>query len=457
MIWAGLLLFLAALLAAAEKSSRRRLTALRIPAGSTRRLLPDGLALLALALLGATLAVTSAAPADRSGPTLVLAIDVSRSMAAADVAPSRLERAKAEARLLLDGLPEARFALVPFAGEAVVQVPFTTDRPALAFFLDRLTVTTLAASGSGPEEAVTAARRLLAGEPGGGAIVLLTDGERTLDAPAPAIPKGAPLFIFPLGTETGAPLPDDEGRPRRGPDGVILQTRCDRAALGRLAGTAGGELIEAPAGAFAAPDLIRRLHPAPGMAGGAAWFWIALVALALLLRQLPWRPRWEGALVATLLVAGSLGACRNDRTPSPRQAFAEALALARSGEPLAAAEDFAALHFSDPGERAAALYNQGTLLLLANRPKEALTPLQQGLLLAPGDGDLRRNLALALRRLGADRPPGLGEGEENAPGGGGNDLSRDEALQLLEAVRPEVGAPPSSARAAREVAPRRDW
>ncbi len=99
----------------------------------------------ALVLLAATLLVVSLAgprfgttvrDVERKGVDLLIALDVSSSMQAEDVAPNRLERAKNEIKKLVDGLSGDRVGLILFAGDAFIQCPLTTDYDAVRLFLD---------------------------------------------------------------------------------------------------------------------------------------------------------------------------------------------------------------------------------------------------------------------------------------------------------------------------------
>ncbi|MEX1055318.1 MAG: VWA domain-containing protein, partial [Rhodothermales bacterium] len=113
-------------LAAAVSSRRRRWKAAAVV---------GGVLLLALALAGPRFG-TKLREVKREGIDLVIALDVSASMMAEDVAPNRLSRAKNEIKKLLGELRGDRVALIIFAGDAFIQCPLTTDYSALRLFLD---------------------------------------------------------------------------------------------------------------------------------------------------------------------------------------------------------------------------------------------------------------------------------------------------------------------------------
>lgn len=454
-----LLLFsLAVLLGAAERRSRGLLRELGQPTATGRRLLPDLAALAALVLL--FWPAPPADPAPPSGPALALAVDVSASMAAEDTPPSRLERARTEIRALVAGLPQARFALLPFAGEPVLQVPLTADREAVLFFVDRLAPGTVGAPGSAPEEAVSAAAGALSEFEGEKAIVLFSDGERTVSEPAPVLTAGIPVHVVPLGTDAGSPIMDDKGRPRRDAEGKILLTRSDTERLHRMAETTGGEMLGT--GSPAVGPLLERLAPSdhPREYPGRSPLLLPAI-LILLLRHLPFSLRRLrlGASLALLLLFLPLTACEDGQSRQGRELFARAGRLELAGETDGAMDCYArAADLLEGEERAAALYNRGTLLLVGGSPREALSLLEEAMILSPGDDAIRLNMALTLRALGEPPFPGVGDGGERNADGEGSGMSREEALQLLENIRPAPDAPAAVARAqVRDKTPERDW
>lgn len=446
------------LIAAAERRSRRLLRNMGQPVGSRSRLLADLAALAALALL--LWPAPPAAPVPVSGPALALAVDVSASMAASDTLPSRLEQAKDEIRALAAGLPGARFALLPFAGAPVLQVPLTGDKEALLFFVDRLAPKAVAAPGSAPEEAALAAGRVLDGVAGERAVILFSDGERTVPEPAPLSAAGIPVYTVPLGTEDGHPLMDEKGQPLRDEAGHVLLTRSDPERLRRIAETSGGTVLAAE-GSPAVTPLIERWAPKedrprhPGPTSPAV-----LAVLLLLLRHLPFRRRrWRlGAALALTLLLLPLAACEKGELHEGRELFSRAVRQQSRGHAKEAANLFArAAALLEGEDRAAALFNRGTLLFAGGNPSMALPSLEEALLLCPGDMACRLNLALALRALGDDRLAGVGDGDLPGNDDDGPAMSRSQALQLLESIRPEPDAPVAARTPLREKAPARDW
>ena len=153
--------------------------------------------------------------AQRKGVDVMLVLDVSRSMQAEDVKPSRLARAKYQIRGLLDLLRGDRVGLVVFAGQAFVQCPLTTDYGAVEMFLDVLDAGAIPVQGTAIGDAVRLATRSFEESEGQHkAIVLFTDGEdhvgRPLAAAQAAAAQDIRLFAVGLGTPGGELIPTEE-------------------------------------------------------------------------------------------------------------------------------------------------------------------------------------------------------------------------------------------------------
>lgn len=204
MIW--LLLPVGILLGWREWNCRKQMIQFGQPPGSWTRVAYD------LCTLGALIfllqpTTTKVSAEIKNKVSLAIAIDVSASMATQTSGISRLELARQEILVLLDSLAGARVALIPFAGEPVVQVPLTTDHEALRFFLGALESGQVSASGSAPEEAAALAQQLLQGIAGDKAVLLISDGERTYPLPAPELGKEIPVYTLSPGGTFPAEVP----------------------------------------------------------------------------------------------------------------------------------------------------------------------------------------------------------------------------------------------------------
>jgi Ca-activated chloride channel homolog len=212
-----------------------------------RRHLPAAIYLLALTTLVAGLARPARderVPRERA--TVIMAIDVSLSMQATDVRPSRIEAAEAAAQSFLDILPERiNVGLVTFAGTASLRVPPTTDRDAVRNVLDSLELAEATATGEAIYSSLDAIASVPPDEEGTAPparIVLMTDGARTVgrseDVAADAArDANVPVSTIAFGTDFGTiRLPDD---PR------IIPVPVDRPAMRTIAERTGGRFYTA--------------------------------------------------------------------------------------------------------------------------------------------------------------------------------------------------------------------
>ncbi len=207
-----------------------------------------GVALLSLALAGPQVG-TVLKEVTREGVDVIIALDVSRSMDAEDVAPNRLSRAKNEIRKLLGSLRGDRVGLVIFAGDAFLQCPLTTDYSALRLFLDVADRDLLATPGTDFERALEEAVRALDGaaaEPTASersrALIFVSDGDNHVanleSILGRAREAGIVIYTVGVGETGGVPIPVYEGGRRtfhRDLAGDVVQTKLEEAELKRLA------------------------------------------------------------------------------------------------------------------------------------------------------------------------------------------------------------------------------
>lgn len=394
------------------------------------------------------------------GPDLALTIDVSGSMASTDRGESRLTQAQREARTLITALPHSRFSLTLIGGEGVIQAPLTEDHEAILFFIDRLQANMVASPGSAPEEGVLTALSTLTNPAIEKAVILISDGERTVPTPAPRLPQSIPVYTIAVGSAGGSPVLGSNGNERRDRHGAVIISKRDEDRLRQIAEVSKGKFLQSAENAPATLALIERWRPAEIPAPpGLWWLWAALGLL--LLRQFPWSRKargWSAWVPAFTMLALTVSACgsiidhgENDFDLGMRQA--------KNGAFEEAAGAFARASGALPAdERGLVLYNQGTTLLQAGAAEPAVIALEQALLLLPGDTAIRTNLALALRLLG-DRPAsGSGDGDNRGDESSGDaPMNREQALQLVEAVKPQAFAAAASQAEIRERTVERDW
>ena len=198
----------------------------RPPVSRLPRLLMCAVAVVAVLALAGPSWQRLPSPVFETTESRVLVLDLSASMNADDIRPSRLARARYAATDLLRGLPEGRFALVAFAGSAFAVAPLTTDRETVRHLLDSLTPELMPVPGGRIGEGLAAAHELLRnGAAVDGEVILLTDS--TPDAAALAQAEALAL---------GAANSDEPHRhfPGNRPSVLISWDKTTPYALGRL-------------------------------------------------------------------------------------------------------------------------------------------------------------------------------------------------------------------------------
>ncbi|MCX5882815.1 MAG: VWA domain-containing protein [Deltaproteobacteria bacterium] len=193
---------------------------------------------------------------EQKGVDLIVAVDLSRSMLATDIQPTRLDRAKREIYDLLAMLKGDRIGLVAFAGTAFLQCPLTLDYEAFHLFLNTLTPDFMPIGGTDISGAVTASLSAFDQKANSQkAIILITDGENTgkadpLEAAESARKAGVKLFCIGVGSDEGAPIPAETGGIKKDRSGNIILTRIDEETLKKMAVLTGGAYVRSVAGSM---------------------------------------------------------------------------------------------------------------------------------------------------------------------------------------------------------------
>lgn len=387
-------------------------------------------------------------PVYRSGQALVIALDLSRSMDARDLKPSRLARARYKLADLLARRPAAQVALVVYAAEGFAVTPLTSDVDTIASQLPALGTDLMPAQGSNVSAALeTAARLVRQAGLAGGDVLVVSDGVGPAErqrALAVAERHGLRVSVLGTGGTRPVPVPDGSRGALRDAGGRVVTTALDEASLkalvrdgryarisvddsdlDRLAAVWSRPPVQAPAlpsgleadrWEEAGPWLLLLALPlvAAAFRRGAVW---VLVGAVVLPPPAPAAGLWQrdDQAAAELLDRGeAASAARRFADPAWR-----GIAHYRAGDFAAAARDFAA------GSDADSHYNRGNALARLGRYEEAMAAYRRALALDPAHRDARHNLAL-LERLPKPPPAGErsgdhGDGQRHGDTGDGTD------------------------------------
>ncbi len=398
--------------------------------------LPYALFALCWALAATALAGPSwerlAQPVYRSGTARVVALDLSRSMQAADVQPSRLGRARFKAADLLTNAGDAQLGLVAFAGDAFVVAPVTDDAATLLNLLPALEPALMPVQGSRADLAIERAGRLLAGAGiSHGEVILVGDGvdERAVPAAQALRERGHRLSVLAVGTAEGGPVPSPGGGFLKDAGGNIVLPSTDFDALRALADAGGGRYA-----ALSADDAdLRALGTADSLRGqlggarqaqasalrwrdGGPWLVLTLLPLA----ALAFRRGWLVVVVLSLVWAPREGYAFEWQDLWWRRDQQAAQAMARGDWDRAAAladgdvvwegaaryrqqrfAEAAAAFAGDDG--AAAHYNRGNALAREGKLEQALAAYGAALERDPELDDARHNREVVERALAEER------------------------------------------------------
>jgi len=180
----------------------------------------------------------------------ILVMDLSPSMAAADVQPDRATRARYLISDFLNAAHDTRVALIVFAGEAHTVAPLTTDVATVRGLLSPLSPAIMPESGNNLAPALDEAGRLLHDAGNTAAqVIVLTDGvadpAKALDSALALRTQGATVNVIGIGTQAGAPVPRKEGGFEQNTQGESVLSKLPVDQLQRIAATGGGEYVPA--------------------------------------------------------------------------------------------------------------------------------------------------------------------------------------------------------------------
>ncbi len=184
----------------------------------------------------------------RTGIETIICMDVSNSMLAEDVAPSRLERSKMMVENLVDHFTNDKIGLIVFAGDAFIQLPITSDYVSAKMFLSSISPSMIATQGTDIATAINMAVNSFTQQEGvGKAIIVITDGEdhegRAVEAAKDAKAKGMRVYLLGVGSPNGAPIPTGDGEYLKDNTGQTVMTGLNEQMCRELAQAGGGAYI----------------------------------------------------------------------------------------------------------------------------------------------------------------------------------------------------------------------
>lgn len=185
----------------------------------------------------------------RQGIEVVIALDISNSMMAQDIAPNRLEKAKKIISRLIDKFENDKVGLIVFAGDAFVQLPITNDFISAKMFLETITPALISRQGTDIGGAISLAMKSFTPKEGiGKAIIVITDGENheggAEEAARFAAEKGMNVYLLGVGSLDGAPIPVEGTKDyRRDKEGNVVVTKLNEGMAQTIAQAGNGAYI----------------------------------------------------------------------------------------------------------------------------------------------------------------------------------------------------------------------
>jgi Ca-activated chloride channel family protein len=233
----------------------------------------------------------------REGIDVVFALDLSKSMLATDIAPSRLERAKKFISDMINAMPENRIGLVWFAGRAYVQMPISGDHGAAQMFVAEANPDIIPVGGTVIGEALEQSLKAFgAREAKYKAVILISDGEdhdeKAVDISRELARRGLMLITVGIGSPQGSYIPDDStGGHKIDPEtGQPVVSRLNEAELKQIAQNTNGLYVHLDEGREPVKAVLKQLSQIDKKVSGdinlmsfTYYFWIFTGLMLILL------------------------------------------------------------------------------------------------------------------------------------------------------------------------------
>lgn len=219
---------------------------------SSRKSLKFWLMIAALALLIVMLARpqmgTKISQEKRKGIEVIISLDISNSMRAEDVVPSRLDKSKMLVENMVDNFTNDKVGLVVFAGDAFIQLPITSDYVSAKMFLQNTDPSLIATQGTDLAGAIElSSKSFTQQDKVGRAILIITDGEDheggAIEAAEKARKNGIRVFVLGVGSTKGSPVPDGNGGYMKDNSGQEVISALNEEMCKQVAQAGGGAYI----------------------------------------------------------------------------------------------------------------------------------------------------------------------------------------------------------------------
>lgn len=231
---------------------------------SSRKSLKFWLMIAALALLIVMLARpqmgTKISQEKRKGIEVIISLDISNSMRAEDVVPSRLDKSKMLVENMVDNFTNDKVGLVVFAGDAFIQLPITSDYVSAKMFLQNTDPSLIATQGTDLAGAIElSSKSFTQQDKVGRAILIITDGEDheggAIEAAEKARKNGIRVFVLGVGSTKGSPVPDGNGGYMKDNSGQEVISALNEEMCKQVAQAGGGAYIHVDNTSFAQRQL----------------------------------------------------------------------------------------------------------------------------------------------------------------------------------------------------------
>ncbi len=423
----------------------------------------------------------------RKGIDLIIALDVSFSMNANDIQPSRIEKAKQAIARITDRLTDDSFGLVVFAGDAYTQIPITTDYASARMFLPSINTNIVPVPGTAIGKAIDVSMRSFpANDERKKVLVVVTDGEdheqEAVDAASRAASKGIIVHTIGIGLPQGSPIPlggvDNFLRDKQG---QVVVSKLNESLLQEIAQSGKGMYVRANNAEIGLNLILDELEKMDRKKTfdkeytrfNEQFIWFFLAALLLIIaetiipeKKSPWIQRFRTIMVANnskmkigilllFLLSTSHIIAQSERSLISKgnslynkkqyteaeiayrkaadvnknsfpSMFNTGAALYKKGQYDKAAEWYSknADKARTPNQAAKLYHNLGNAYFQSGKYKESLEAFKKALKIKPHDTDTKYNLSAALRKMQEQK-----DNKQQPPPQGDNKQQQDKDKQ----------------------------